>query len=125
MPCSRRKIKSRKGERVPPLSAASQLTAQSRFDWAKNALSPKGYVHNIPDSFCNGKKTIPDRASVHDKNGDFKAISITELSYASPVSNVESHVLDMICVHSIPSFSYGHQRNAIRCSVKIAYAKVL
>ena len=95
MPCSRRKIKSRKGERVPPLSAASQLTAQSRFDWARNTLSPKGYVHNIPDSFRAGKKTILDRASVHDKNGYFRAISITELSCAFPISKVENRIMDL------------------------------
>ena len=95
LPCSRRKINSGKGARVPPLSVVSQLTAQSRFDWARNTLSPKGYVHNIPDSFCAGKKTIPDRASVHDKNGDFRAISITVLSCAFPISKVESRIMDL------------------------------
>ena len=70
LPCSHRKIKSGKGECVPPLSVVSQLTAESRFDWARNALRLKGYVHNIPYSFCVGTKTIPDRTSVHDKNGD-------------------------------------------------------
>ena len=54
-----------KGERVSSFSVASQLTAESRFDLAKNALRPKGCIHTTLESFCTGKKNIPDRASVH------------------------------------------------------------
>ena len=31
------------------------------------------YVHTIPDIFCAGTRTIPDRASATHTNGDFSA----------------------------------------------------
>ena len=40
-------------------------------------ISNRSKIHTIPDSFCVGMKTIPDRDSVHtEKNGDFGAISM-------------------------------------------------
>ena len=53
----------------------------------------KGVYTILPDSFCAGKKTIPDRASVYThKNRDFGAISVTERSCATPISKVESYI---------------------------------
>ena len=53
--------------------------------------APEGYVHTISDSFCAGAETILYRASVHThKNRDLGAISVTERSFAAPVSKVES-----------------------------------
>ena len=58
-------------------------------------------VHTIPDSFCAGTKTIPDRASVYThKNRDFGAISVTERSCATPISKVESHISDSCSYHT-------------------------
>ena len=58
-------------------------------------------VHTIPDSFCAGTKTIPDRASVYThKNRDFGAISATERSCATPISKVESHISDSCSYHT-------------------------
>ena len=58
-------------------------------------------VHTIPDSFCAGTKTIPDRASVYThKNRDFGAISVTEQSCAALISKVESHISDSCSYHT-------------------------
>ena len=44
------------------------------------------------NSSCSGKKTIPDRTSVHThRNDDFRAISVTERSCSAPISKVERH----------------------------------
>ena len=54
----------------------------------------------IQDSFCAGTKPIPDRASLPGthKNGYSGAISVTERSWAAPVSKVESHISNR-CSH--------------------------
>ena len=57
-----------------------------------------GFVHTIPDNFSAATKIIPDRASVHTKNGCGGAISVTERSCAAPISKVASHVSDR-CSH--------------------------
>ena len=44
------------------------------------------------NSSCSGKKTIPDRTSVHThRNDDFRAISVTERSCSALISKVERH----------------------------------
>ena len=56
------------------------------------------YVRTIQDSFSAAAKIIPDRASVHSKNGCGGAISVTERSCAAPISKVVSHISDS-CSH--------------------------
>ena len=55
------------------------------------------HVLTIPNCFCVGTKTRPDRASFTFTSGNFGAISVTERSFASPISNVECHVSDRFC----------------------------
>ena len=47
------------------------------------------HVLTIPGCFCVGTKTRPDRASFTLTSGNFGAISVTERSFALPISNVE------------------------------------
>ena len=46
-----------------------------------------GFVHTIPDSFCFQKGLL----CAH-KNGDSGVLSVTERSYAVPISKLESHM---------------------------------
>ena len=56
--------------RPPPCTFASLVTHNTCSHHAYDnptgrLLTAYGCVHTIPDSFCAGMKTIPDRASVH------------------------------------------------------------
>ena len=52
----------------------------------------RSHWHWRKNSSCSGKKTIPDRTSVHTyRNGDFRALSVTERSCVAPISKVERH----------------------------------
>ena len=55
-------------------------------------------VQTLLDSFCAGTKIIPDIGLLFThKNGYFGAISVTERSCNSPVSQVESHTISDTC----------------------------
>ena len=72
----------------------------------------------MPDSFCAGTKTLLDRVSAHTKTSEFGAISVTEWSYASPISNVESQISDRCSYYNGELFESA--RKTIRKSVTIA-----
>ena len=76
----------------------------------------QGYVHTLPNSFCAGTKTIPDRALFTHKNGEFGAISGTRRGCAAPISKVARYILDRFCATlwgSVNSPRTGTHRDGI------------
>ena len=105
------------------------VTERSCAAWSRKCgVTYRVGGHNIPDSFCAGTKTIPDRAShwllfTHN-NGDFGAISVTEGSWwASPISKLESHKSNR-CSHYIRQLFVATYK-AIRYTSKIQLVAII
>ena len=56
-----------------------------------------GCVVTIPESFYVLTKILPDRVFIHTKERCGGAISVTERSWAGPISKVEPHISERFC----------------------------
>ena len=53
-----------------------------------------GYVHTVPASETERRRSVPDRASVHTRNAAFEAVSAPEQYCSAPLLKVGRSVSD-------------------------------